>query len=44
MRYHSLHMLIVLSVMACMAIGTLSGQTASHTAGQKTRIALTAPR
>jgi hypothetical protein len=29
MRSHSLHMLIVLSVALCMAVGTLSSHTAS---------------
>lgn len=40
MRSHSLHMLIVLSVALCMAVGTLSSQTMSR----KTEIAMTAPR
>ena len=40
MRSMSLQMLIVLSVMACMAAGTLS----SHSASAKTQIALRAQR
>ena len=40
MRTHSLHMLIILSVAACMAVGALSG----HPLPRKTQIALTAPR
>jgi hypothetical protein len=40
MKSMSLQMLIVLSVMACMAAGTLS----SHTASAKTAIAMTAQR
>jgi hypothetical protein len=40
MKSINLQMLIVLSVMACMAAGTLS----SHSASTKTTIALTARR